>query len=151
MTSTATNPEEYISSLPADRKEIITRLRETANTNLPQGFAETMSYGMITWVIPFTLYPAGYHCDPTQQLPFLSIASQKNYISVYHTGIYAVPGMLDWFTEKHNASGGRKLDVGKSCIRFRKPEDVPLTLLGELFTKMTPADWIALYEKNHKR
>ncbi|MNK74223.1 hypothetical protein D3C87_937300 [compost metagenome] len=151
MQSTATTPDAYIDSLPEDRKEAIAKLRAVITENLPPGFQEVMSYGMIGYVVPHSLYPAGYHCDPKLPLPFLSIASQKNFIAVYHMGIYAMPELLDWFTAQWAVASKRKLDMGKSCIRIKKPEELPYALFGELASKLTPAQWIAAYEQGVKR
>lgn len=150
MQSKATTPEEYIDSLPEDRKKIITQLRKTIIKNLPKGFKEGMSYGMLGYAVPHALYPKGYHTDPTQPLPFISIASQKNHIALYHMGLYGGEYLV-WFQKEWKKHTDKKLDMGKSCIRFKKPEDVPLDLIAELCTKITPQDWIAVYEKNLKR
>ncbi|HKZ36872.1 MAG TPA: DUF1801 domain-containing protein, partial [Chryseolinea sp.] len=117
--------------------------------NLPKGFKEVMSYGMLGYVVPHTLYPNGYHCDPKQPLPFISLASQKSHIALYHMGLYAGKN-LDWFTKEWSKTTDKKLDMGKSCIRFKKPEDVPMELIGELASKITPKEWIVMYEKNLK-
>jgi hypothetical protein len=151
MTSTATTPTAYVDSLPEDRKKAMNELRKVILKNLPKGFQEEMSYGMIGYVIPHTLYPAGYHCKPELPLPFLNIASQKNFIAVYHMGIYADKKLLDWFTAEFPKHSKAKLDMGKSCIRFKKPEQIPFELIGELTSKMTVKEWIALYEKNYKK
>jgi len=150
MQSKATTPEEYIDSLPEDRRKIISQIRKVLLKNLPKGFKEGMGYGMIGYVVPHTIYPDGYHCDPKQPLPFISLASQKNHIALYHMGLYAGK-YLDWFTKEWSKVTDKKLDMGKSCIRFKKPEDVPLELIGELASKITPKEWIALYEKNLKQ
>jgi hypothetical protein len=150
MQSTALSPEEYMAALPDDRKEIIQAIREVILKNLPSGFSEQMSYGMLGYVVPHGLYPAGYHCDPKLPLPFLSLASQKNFIALYHMGLYADERLLHWFTSRWPDFSKKKLDMGKSCIRFKKPEDVPLALIGELVSKMTPQDWIGVYESNVK-
>ncbi len=150
MQSKASTPEEYIESLPEDRKKIISQIRKTIVKNLPKGFKEEMSYGMIGYVVPHSLYPAGYHCDPKLPLPFISLASQKNYISLYHMGLYG-GAYLDWFQQEWKNHSTKKLDMGKSCIRFKKPEDVTLDLIGELCARITPKEWIALYEKNYVR
>jgi hypothetical protein len=130
-------------------------LRKTIRKHLPKGFTEQINYGMPSWVIPHKTYPAGYHCDPALPLPFLSIASQKNFIAVYHLGIYAAPKLLAWFEAEYakraSEAGLGKLDMGKSCIRFKRPDKIPFDLLGELFSKMSPAEWIALYERALKR
>ncbi|MBC3540905.1 DUF1801 domain-containing protein [Rufibacter sediminis] len=146
MQSTAFSPQEYLDTLPEDRKQALSALREVLLDNLPAGFSEEMSYGMIGYVVPHSLYPAGYHCDPKLPLPFLSIASQKNFIAVYHMGLYANPELLAWFTDEYPKHSKTKLDMGKSCIRFKKPNQIPLALLGELAAKMTPQQWIELYE-----
>lgn len=148
MQSKATTPEEYVESLPEDRKAPMTELRKVIKKNLPKGFKETMGYGMLAYVVPHSLYPEGYHCDPKIPLPFLSIASQKNFIAVYHMGIYADKKLLDWFTSEYSKHSKSRLDMGKSCIRFKKPEQIPYKLIGELASKITPQEWIDLYEKN---
>ena len=150
MQSKASTPEEYIEQLPEDRKDIIKKLRKVIVKNLPKGFSERMGYGMIAYVVPHSLYPPGYHCDPALALPFISLASQKNHIALYHMGIYG-GAHLDWFVKEWTKHSTKKLDMGKACIRFKKPEDVPLDLIGELCTRMTPQQWIELYEHNLKR
>ncbi|MBP6660404.1 MAG: DUF1801 domain-containing protein [Chitinophagales bacterium] len=151
MTSTAVTPDEYINSLPEDRKHAINELQKVIKKNLPKGFEETMQYGMLTYVVPHKLYPAGYHCKPTDALPFLSIASQKNFIAVYHMGIYADKKLHDWFVAEFTKRSTTKLDMGKSCIRFKKPDQIPFDLIGELASKITVDAWIAIYEKNYKK
>ena len=151
MQYNATSPEEYIAQLPEDRQVSMDRLRQTILKNLPEGFKEGMSYGMIGYVVPHSLYPAGYHCDPKLPLPFLSIASQKNFIAFYHMGIYADPELHDWFVAEYPKHVKTKLDMGKSCIRFKKPDQIPFELLGELVSRMSAEKWIAIYEANLKR
>jgi hypothetical protein len=129
----------------------MTALRNTINAHLPTGFEESTGSGMISWNVPLATFPAGYHCTPGGPLPFLSIASQKNFIALYHMGIYASPELLEWFRTEWPGHVKGKLDMGKSCIRFKKVDAIPLTLIGELMEKMTPGDWIALYEKNLRR
>ena len=148
MQSKAASPEEYMASLPTDRKQAMETLRKVLKQNLPKGFKETMGYGMLCYVVPHTLYPKGYHCNPDQALPFISLASQKNFIALYHMGIYADPELLQWFTGEYTRVSKTKLDMGKSCIRFKKPEQIPFDLIGRLAAKMSPADWIKLYEKS---
>jgi uncharacterized protein YdhG (YjbR/CyaY superfamily) len=147
----ATTVEAYVAALEPDRHAAIERLRKVILKHLPPGFHEEINYGMIGYVVPHTLYPAGYHCDPKLPLPFLSIASQKQFIAVYHMGIYADPKLLDWFTEAYAQRVEGKLDMGKSCIRFKKPERIPFDLIGELAGKMTVNEWIALYEKSFRK
>lgn len=147
MTSKATTPEQYLKELPEDRKEAFTKLRDTIANNIPKGFKETMSYGMLGYVVPHSLYPAGYHCDPALPLPFVNIASQKNFIALYHMGLYSDPVLLKWFTAEYPKHSTAKLDMGKSCVRFKKPEHIPYKLIGELIKKVSVKDWIATYEK----
>jgi uncharacterized protein YdhG (YjbR/CyaY superfamily) len=146
MQSKATTVATYIDELPEERKAAIKKLSSIIKKNLPKGFKEEMSYGMIGYVVPHSIYPKGYHCDPKLPLPFLSIASQKNFIAVYHMGIYADRKLLDWFLASYSKVASSKLDMGKSCIRFKKPEQIPYELIGELATKMTPQQWIEKYE-----
>ena len=150
MTSTATTAQEYLDSLPEERQAPMHQLRETIVQNLPNGFSEGMNYGMLGYVVPHSLYPAGYHCDPKQPLPFVSIASQKNFIALYHMGIYAMPQLLQWFQDEYPNHSKSKLDMGKSCIRFKKPEQIPFALIGQLMQKITPEQWIAVYETTFK-
>lgn len=147
----AENPIDYINQLPADRKEAITKLRKTILENLPKGFFETMSYGMIGFVVPHSVYPDGYHCDPKLPLPFISIASQKNFIALYHMGIYADKNLLDWFVSEYPKHSKTKLDMGKSCIRFKKTNEIPYQLIGELISKMSVKEWIETYEFLNKK
>ncbi|HQV05159.1 MAG: DUF1801 domain-containing protein [Chitinophagaceae bacterium] len=151
MQSKTTSPQAYIDEIPKERQAMFKKLRAVIKKNLPKGFKEEMSYGMIGYVVPHSIYPAGYHCDPKLPLPFMNIASQKNFIAVYHMGIYAKPDLMKWFTQEHARLSNKKLDMGKSCIRYKKPEDIPLELIGDLATKITPTDWITIYEKNYKR
>jgi uncharacterized protein YdhG (YjbR/CyaY superfamily) len=151
MQSSATTPEAYISEIPEDRQAAFKKLRNSIKKNLPKGFKEVMGYGMIGYVVPHTLYPDGYHCDPKVPLPFMNIASQKNFIAVYHMGMYANPALLKWFTDEFSKKSKKKLDMGKSCIRFKHPDDIPFDLIGELSAKITPQEWIYAYEKNLKR
>jgi hypothetical protein len=151
MTSTATTPTAYVDSLTEDRKIAITELQKVIKKNLPKGFEETMQYGMLTYVVTHKLYPAGYHCKPEDALPFLSIASQKNFIAVYHMGIYADKKLQDWFVAEFAKRSTKKLDMGKSCIRFKKLDQIPFDLIGELASKITVDEWIAIYEKSYKK
>ena len=147
MQSKAATPDEYLETLPAERKAAMQELRKVIKKNLPKGFKEVMSYGMVGYVVPHSTYPKGYHCDPKLPLPFLNIASQKNFIAVYHMGIYSDPKLLDWFTKEFTKHSKAKLDMGKSCIRFKKPAEIPFALIGELASKMTPEQWIEKYER----
>lgn len=151
MTSSATSPEQYINEAPEDRREALEKLRTTILENLPKGFQEGMGYGMIGYSVPHEIYPAGYHCDPKTPLPFMSFASQKNSINFYHMGIYADKQLYDWFVAEFPKHSKKKLDMGKSCMRFKKVEDIPFELLGELSKKMTPEQWISLYESAFRK
>jgi uncharacterized protein YdhG (YjbR/CyaY superfamily) len=144
-------PEKYIDQLPEERRAVMQELRKAIMDNLPEGFQEEMSYGMIGYVVPHKLYPKGYHCDAKLPLPFLSIASQKNFIAIYHMGIYADVNLLNWFTEEFPKHSKSKLDMGKSCIRFKKINDIPMELIGSLCQKMSPQEWIELYESAFKK
>jgi len=151
MTSDATTVEEYIQELPEERKRAISQLRKTIKDHIPAGFEEVMSYGMIGYVVPHSLYPSGYHCSPELPLPFINIASQKNFVALYHMGIYANKELYDWFVSEYPKHVKTKLDMGKSCIRFKKIETIPYELLGELCARMTTKNWIAIYERNIKK
>jgi len=151
MTSDAKTPEEYVNTLPQDRKDAISKLRKIILKSLPKGFSETISYGMLGYVVPLSIYPDGYHCDPKLPLPFMSIASQKNFVGVYHMGIYANKELYDWFVNEYPKHSSRKLDMGKSCIRLKKIEEIPYELIGELASKMTPNEWIKIYENTIKK
>jgi uncharacterized protein YdhG (YjbR/CyaY superfamily) len=151
MQVNADTPDDYIAQLPEDRKSVMVKLRNTILDNLPEGFEEVNSYGMIGYVVPHSIYPAGYHANPELPLPFINIASQKNFIAVYHMGIYANPELMDWFTTEYPKHCKLKLDMGKSCIRFKKPDQLPFDLIGELASKVTVEDWIKTYEGNTKK
>lgn len=146
MQSKAATPQEYLNSLPDDRKEAIEKIRSAIKQNLPEGFHECIAYGMLGYVVPHSLYTKGYHCDPKLPLPFLSVASQKNFIALYHMGIYAQKDLYDWFVAEYPKHCKTKLDMGKSCIRFKKVSDIPYELIAELAGKMTVQQWIDCYE-----
>ena len=147
----ASNIDHYIEKVSDLYQPAIKQLRELLVENMPDGFVETMNYGMPSIVIPHAIYPSGYHCDPKLPLPFVSIAAQKNFIAFYHMGIYANPPLLDWFVSEYPKYSNAKLDMGKSCIRFKKPDQIPFDLLAELMRKMTAQEWIQLYEQNLKK
>lgn len=139
--------QDYLSKVPEERKEAFTKLFENISKNLPKGFQTNLSYGMIGWSVPLETFPAGYHCSPGTPLPFINLASQKNFIALYHMGIYANDELLNWFVEEYPKHSKQKLDMGKSCIRFKKPDEIPFDLIAELCKKMSPKDWISIYEK----
>lgn len=143
--------DDYLDALPAERQPVMRALRALIKAALPSGFEECISYRMIGWVVPHRIYPAGYHCDPKQPLPFISLASMKASINLHHLGLYADPALLAWFQAEHAKASPRKLDMGQSCIRYKKSEDIPLTLIEQLAARMSPADWIRLYEAQLKR
>ncbi|MGY0390972.1 DUF1801 domain-containing protein [Bizionia sp. KMM 8389] len=147
----ATSPEDYISQVPEERQGVLKQLRETIQDNLPDGFQEGIQYGMIGYYVPHTKYPDGYHCNPKEPLPFMSFASQKNSINLYHSGIYAKPEIHEWFVKEYPKHSKYKLDMGKSCIRFKRIDDIPLGLIAELCRKLTPDEWINIYETNIKQ
>ena len=142
---------EILTSLPEDRVAPFNRLHDVMVENLPEGFEAAISYGGLGYVVPHTIYPAGYHCKPVEPLPFAGLASQKNSINFYHMGIYSDPELLNWFVSEYPKHSKQKLDMGKSCIRFKKPEDIPYQLIGELMRKMSVQDWITMYESRLKK
>lgn len=143
--------QEILANIPEERKEAFNKLHQTIVDNLPKGFEPGISYGMLGYVIPHELYPAGYHCKPSEPLPFASLASQKNSINFYHMGIYLDSALMEWFVAEFPKHSSQKLDMGKSCIRFKKWDQIPFELMGQLMQKMTAAQWIALYERNLKK
>ncbi|MEW7289168.1 DUF1801 domain-containing protein [Aquimarina sp. 2304DJ70-9] len=147
----ANTPDDYISAIPKERQAAMTALRNVIKKNLPKGFSEEINYGMIGYVVPHSIYPNGYHCDPKLPLPFMNIASQKNFIAVYHSGIYANKETMDWFVSEYPKYLSTKLDMGKSCIRFKKIDQIPMELIGELASKITVQEWIDMYEANVKK
>ncbi len=140
----------YIADLPEDRKKAMTKLRSIIRKNLPKGFKETINYKIPSYVVPHSKYPDGYHCDPSLPVPFLGVASQKNFISLHHMGIYADPKLMAWFVKEWPKHVKTKLDMGKSCIRFKSVDAIPYELIAELVAKMSVDDWIGLYEKSVK-
>jgi uncharacterized protein YdhG (YjbR/CyaY superfamily) len=153
MQSTVKTVNEYLDELPEERKTAFLKLRDSILNTLPKGFEEQMSYGMLGYLVPHSIYPGGYHCNPKLPLPFMNIASQKNFIALHHLGIYANPKLLEWFTTEYPKHSSQKLDIGKGCIRFKKLDQIPFDLIAELVGKMTVEDWIECYEtqiKNRK-
>jgi hypothetical protein len=141
---------DFINDLPEERKEAVFKLNQVILENLPSGFEATFSYGMPSYVVPHSIYPNGYHCNPKEPLPFISFASQKASVNLYHMGIYAKPELLNWFIEEYPKHVKGKLDMGKSCIRFKKTDQIPYDLIGELIKKMTVEEWITIYETQVK-
>ena len=151
MQSKATSVDQYIQELPDDRKEAMQKLREVILKNLPEGFSEGMGYGMIGYNVPHSIYPDGYHCDPKLPLSFAALASQKNFIAFYHMGLYADTKLKEWYINEYSKVSKKKLDMGKSCTRFKKMDDIPFELIGELMSKISVNDWIETYETNYKK
>jgi uncharacterized protein YdhG (YjbR/CyaY superfamily) len=151
MQSKALTPDDYINELPLDRKEVIQKIRKTIIDNLPKGFQEAMGYGMLGYCVPHSIYPNGYHCNPKDPLPFMGLASQKNFVAFYHMGIYADKNLYDWFVEEYAKRCKYKLDMGKSCVRFKKLDDIPYDLIAELVRKIAVEDWIKTYESAFKK
>ena len=143
--------KDYINSLESDRKKTITQLINVIEQNIPKGFEKVMNYGMPSFVIPHSIYPNGYHCDTTLPLPFIGVSNQKSSISLHHMGLYADPELLNWFKSEYPKHSNTKLDMGKSCIRFKKFNEIPYELIGALSNKMTVKNWIDIYEQNIKR
>lgn len=150
MTIKANSIEEYIENVPPERKEAISKLRDTLKNNLPKGFEETVGYSMPGYVVPHSAYPNGYHVNPKTPLPFINFASQKNFIALYHLGIYANESLMTWFVNEYPKHCKTKLDMGKSCIRFKKVNELPYDLIAELVQKMSMQEWIDIYEENIK-
>ncbi len=139
--------DDYIANAEPEKREILAALRKTIRDNIPSGLSEELSYGMIGYVVPLSTYPAGYHCDPSLPVPFINLGTQKHCVSLYHLGLYAVPALHEWFVSEYEKLGYRhKLDMGKSCIRFEYPDEIPYALIKELVGKMTLAQWLELYE-----
>lgn len=151
MKANGTTVKEILANVPEERAEAFNKLHETIIENLPEGFEAAISYGGLGYVVPHSLYPSGFHCKPEEPLPFAGIASQKNSVNLYHMGIYSDPELMKWFTEEYPKHSKRKLDMGKSCIRFKKTQDIPFELIGELMKKMTVQDWVNIYESNLKK
>jgi uncharacterized protein YdhG (YjbR/CyaY superfamily) len=147
----ANGPEEYIQNAPEERRPYLLKMREVIQNNIPDGFEEGFSYGFPAWVVPLSVYPDGYHCKKEEPLPFISYASQKNFVALYHMGLYANPELMEWFVAEYPKHCSTKLDMGKSCIRFKKPEKIPFELIGELVRRMSSEEWISIYEANIKR
>jgi hypothetical protein len=147
----ATTVEEYLKLVPEDKNAAVNKLYQTVSENIPKGFEAELGYGMMGFSVPHSIYPAGYHCDPKQPVPFIGIAAQKNFIALYHMGIYADENLLNWFVAEFPKHSKRKFDMGKSCIRFKNPNEIPFELIGELAQKMSVKQWIDLYESQLKR
>jgi uncharacterized protein YdhG (YjbR/CyaY superfamily) len=143
--------DEYIEQLPEERKLVVSKIRKIILANLPNGFVEQINYNMPGYVVPKSMYPSGYHCDTSLPLPFMNVASQKNFVALYHMGMYANPELLTWFTTEYPKHCKYKLDMGKSCVRFKKMNDIPYVLIGELVQRMSPQQWINLYENAFKK
>jgi Domain of unknown function (DU1801) len=151
MQSQAKTVEQYLVEIPEDRKIAVGKLRKIILENLPNGYEEIMCYGMIGYVVPHTIYPKGYHCDPKIPLPFISIASQKNFVAFYHMGMYGSDTLLNWFVSEYPKHCKSKIDMGKSCVRFKKMDDIPFDLIAELVGKISVQDWITNYESIFKK
>jgi len=151
MNSKALTPSEYMTQLPEDRKDVVQKLRQTILDHIDSKFQECMNFGMLGYVVPFTIYPDGYHCNPKLPLPFMNLASQKNFIAVYHMGMYAKKEIYDWFVTEYPKHTTAKLDMGKSCIRFKKMDAIPYALIGQLAAKLSVEEWIAIYESQIKK
>jgi hypothetical protein len=150
MKPTGKTVKDILVNLPEDRAEPFNKLHDVIVKNLPKGFEAAISYGGLGYVVPHTLYPAGYHCKPSEPLPFAGIASQKDSINFYHMGIYSDPELLKWFVTEYPKHSKQKLDMGKSCVRFKKLNEIPYKLIGELMKKMSAKEWIEKYEATLK-
>ena len=146
MKSNATSVEQYLQQLPKARRAAISAVRKVILANLPKGYVECMGYGMIGYVVPHSLFPAGYHCDPSLPLPFANLASQKNHMALYLMTVYGDPGTERWFRQAWQAAG-KKLDMGKCCVRFKRLEDVSLDVVGQVIARVPVKDYIARVEQ----
>jgi len=145
----AKSPDDYVMQIPDDRKDAVNSLRKVILENLPAGFEEAMSYGMIGYVVPYSIYPKGYHVKPKVPLPFIAVASQKNFIAFYHMALNAEENLLKWFISEYPKHSKTKLDMGKGCVRFKKPDQIPFQLIGDMASKLTPDEWIRIYEERY--
>lgn len=151
MKQTGTTVEEILVNVPQERAQAFNKLHQVIMENLPEGFEAAISYGGLGYVVPHSVYPAGYHCKPVEPLPFAGIAWQKNSINFYHMGIYSDPDLLEWFVNEYPKHSKQKLDMGKSCVRFKKMDDIPYLLIGELMKKVSVKKWIEIYENQIKK
>ena len=147
MAGTPVTAKQYIDSLPPDRRKAVSKIRAAINKGLPKGFKEGIQYGFLGWFVPHSRYPEGYHCNPKEPLPYAGLASQKNHIGIYLFCIYMNPKDGAWFQREWKKSG-KKLDMGKSCVRVKSAEDVPLDVLTQAVGRVTVDDFIAHYEKH---
>ena len=143
--------QEYVAAVPEGKAAHFRKLRSTIKRSLPKGFREVMSYGMIGYVVPHALYPAGYHCNPAEPLPFMGLASQKGAITFYHMGLYSNRELMEWFLKKYAALARHKIDIGKSCIRFKYWDEIPYDAIGELVRRIGVRQWIREYEAKLKK
>ncbi len=146
----AAKPEEYIKKIPAERKDAFNKLRQVIRENLPEGFNEAINYGMIGYVVPLSEYPEGYLNNPDQPLPFISIANQKNFIGFYHMGMYMGDKLYDWFKEEYSKTTKYKVDMGKSCLRLKRMNEIPYELIGEVCRVLTADEWVDIYKESRK-
>ncbi len=151
MKANGTTVMDILSNIPSERAEHFNQLHDVIVKNLPNGFEAGISYGGLGYVIPHSLYPAGYHCKPIEPLPFAGISSQKNSINFYHMGMYSDPLLFEWFVTEYPKHSKKKLDMGKSCVRFKNPDEIPFKLIAELMRKMSAQEWINLYESKLKK
>lgn len=151
MQSSAQTVQEYIERCPLDQKQALIQIRDTINEHIPEWFEECINYSMLGRVVPHSLYPNWYHCDPSLPLPFLNLAYQKKSISLYHMWLYSSPDLLAWFKDQYAIQSNKKLDMGKSCVRFKDYNEIPYGLIGELVSKISVAQRISLYESQIKK
>ncbi|MCC7331409.1 MAG: DUF1801 domain-containing protein [Flavobacteriales bacterium] len=151
MKANGNSVNEILKNIPKDKAQSFNKLHDVIVKNLPNGFEAAISYGGLGYVVPHSIYPKGYHCKPSEPLPFAGISSQKNSINFYHMGIYSDPKLLEWFVAEYPKHSKQKLDMGKSCIRFKKLDEIPYKLIGELMKKMSLNDWIKIYESKLRK
>lgn len=145
MRTKATTVTEYVRELPPDRRELLQAVREVILANLPKGYEECMQCGMIGYVVPHSLYPAGYPCDPKLPLPYAALASQRQHVSLHLMTVYGDAATAQWFRQAVKAAG-KRLDMGKCCVRFKRLADVPLDVIGQVIARVPPDKYIARFE-----
>lgn len=143
--------QQLLQQVPEDRHDAMNTLRKLFSTQLPKGFEELIKATSLDFVVPHSLYPNGYHCNPKQPLPFISIVSQKNVLTIHHLGFYASPELTEWFVTEYSKKYTPKLDMGKGCLKFKKMEEIPYDLLKSLCKKLTVKEWVDLYEKAFRK
>lgn len=145
------NIDEYLQQLPEERREVINKLRKIIKENLPEGFEEKIQYDMISYVVPRETYLAGYHVDPSNELGFMAIGSQKNHVAIYSNAVYMFEDVNEWYLNEYSKHLTTKPDMGKSCLRFKNMNKMPYELIAELCQKITVDEFVKKYEETLKK